>query len=182
MPVSLGVITSKTLRNLHQCMDTKKTNTQKEYLVGLTTELQYFERKVERQSNKIKIILYPALMAFALLAAYGFYLIQSLTTDVNKMSASVVKMSDAISRNMNSISVTANDMSGSVGKMVGNIHSMSRSSRGIANNMGEMTITVEALRAPMDDMNASTSHMQHDVRGLNQSISKPLGMFNRFIP
>ena len=45
-----------------------------------------------------------------------------------------------------------------------------------------MTQNVAALQTPMDSMNSSTQQMKLDVNGLNQSFSKPLGMFNQFLP
>lgn len=163
-------------------MPTRKNELNKDDLLELSKEFKSFEQKETSEKNNIKTILYPSLIAFVILAVYAFYLIQSLTTDVDAMSTSLLSMTESVSKNMDLLSATTIEMSQSMDKMLGNIDSMSQSTKGISNNMGGMTQTISALQAPMDDMNLSTQQMQLDVHSLDQSISKPLRMFNQFIP
>ena len=153
-----------------------------EYLVSLSKELQYAEKKEEAETNFIKAMLYPSLAAFALLAIYGFYLIQSLMVDVGSMSRTVSLMSVSVVSNMDKISATTTEISQDMDKMVGNINAMSHSVKGMSGNVSAMTDSVSAMQLPMNDMSASTNTMQRDMWSLNQNISTPLGMFNQFMP
>ena len=163
-------------------MTIKNNKPSNEYFIQLEKELKYVEHKQEAGKRNIKLMIYPLLASFALLGGYGFYLIQSLATDVGKMSTTVLMMSNSISKNIETISVTAKSMSGNMKKMTGTVNTMSRSTKEISGSMTTMNLTVTDLQIPLDDINASTQRMQFDARGLNQNISKPLEMFNRFIP
>lgn len=163
-------------------MSIKKDILSEEYLAELSEELHSVGQKATAEKNHIKIILYPSLIAFVVLAAYAFFLIQSLTTDVNSMSASLLNMTESVSNNMDTLSATTIEINQSMDKMLENISSMSQSAQGISSDMDNMTQNVAALQTPMDDMNRSTQYMKLDIHGLNQSFSKPLGMFNQFLP
>ncbi len=163
-------------------MDSKENNSHKKFIEALSNELQSFETKEEIQRKKMILMLYPLLAAFALLAGYGFYLIQSLATDVGKMSTSVLMMSESISKNLESMSSTTKNISKNMATMTLDVHSMGQSSQEISSSMTNMTQTVAALQIPMNDIGASMNNMQFDIGGMNKNISKPLSMFNRFIP
>ncbi len=161
-------------------IENKEINNQ--YLDEIAQELQCHEEREKQDTRNLKLIIYPSLIAFAVLATYGFYLIQSLTTDIADMSVSVMTMNDAIARNMDKIATISKGMEGDMERMMSNIGSMSQSTRGISSDMVDMTQLVSDLRMPMNDMDKSTANMQLDVGGLNKSISTPMSMFNNFIP
>jgi hypothetical protein len=102
------------------------------------------------------------MVAFVILAAYGFYLIYRLTHDISTLSQSVTRMavivSDAMpqmSNNLNEITVSMDNMDGSVKDMNHNI----------------------------DGMNRSVYGMQRDMNGMNRTVSSgPFGMMNDFMP
>jgi len=54
--------------------------------------------------KKLQMMVYPSLLAFILLAAYGYYLVSSLATDVKKMSSDMAILTQSVDRNMNIIS------------------------------------------------------------------------------
>ena len=163
-------------------MDSKENNSHKKFVEELSNELQYFEIKEDIQRKNMRLMLYPLLAIFALLAGYGFYLIQSLATDVGKMSTSVLMMSESISKNLESMSSTTKDISKNITAMTLDVHSMGQSTQEISSTMSNITQTVATLQSPMNDISASMNKMQFDVSGMNKNISKPLSMLNRFIP
>jgi len=52
-------------------------------------QMEQFVRSFQQSARRWEIVVYPAMFAFALLAAYGFFLIYSLTSDMTKMARSI---------------------------------------------------------------------------------------------
>ena len=154
----------------------------KEYVQELERELRDFETKSEGSNKTMQMLVYPAMFAFIILAAYGFYLIQSLASDVNNMAGTMEKMADSVDRNMESISNTMKDMNGDVGSLTSTIRGMSGDIGDMSNNTKTMVDSIGGMKAATYDMAASTNNMQRDMWSLNQNISTPLSMMNKFLP
>ena len=115
-------------------------------------------------ARRWEMIVYPSLFAFIILAAYGFFLIYSLTKDVHyvvedmhKITASmerVVVNMDAISKNMVVMTQTVDSQSASMKEMVYHIRGM----------------------------NMSMNQMRYDMSIMNNSVSRPMSFMNNFMP
>jgi len=78
--------------------------------------LDKFARVFEASAKRWEVIVYPSLLAFIILAAYGFYLIYSMTSDVHRVTRqmdTIVRTMVVVSDNMvrvtdNMTSITAN--------------------------------------------------------------------------
>jgi len=57
-----------------------------------------------RNVRRLKFLVYPSLVTFFLLAIYGYYLINSLATDVKQLSKDMTILTQSVDRNMNIIS------------------------------------------------------------------------------
>lgn len=119
----------------------------------------YMERAAAALKT-VRIIAYSGMVAFVILAAYGFFLIYQLTTDAHRMTQHMAFMS------------------GTMGSM--------RDSMG---NMEQSMQNIEPMRQHMANMDASTQHMastvsliQHSARNLDRSFGPMMGNFNRFMP
>ena len=115
-------------------------------------------------AKRWETIVYPSLFAFILLAAYGFYLIYNLTSDVSK----VAKNMQTIATNMQEVAT--------------NMHSVSQ-------NMVVMTQTVDSQSASMVEMtlymrhmSVSMGQMRYDLSVMNNSVSRPMQFMNTFMP
>ena len=166
-----------------------KSDLHRDYILELESELQEFEKKADATTRRLQILVYPAMVAFIILASFGFYLIFALTSDVNRMANTISHMSGSIDRNMGSISGTMAHMSGKMDSLADSTHSMSSSVGAMSTNVGSMTEnTVEmvksigGLRSATYDMAASTNNMQRDMWSLNKNISTPLSFMNNFLP
>lgn len=115
-------------------------------------------------AKRWEMIVYPSLFAFILLAAYGFYLIFSLTNDVGK----VADYMESISTNMNDVAVNMNAVSRNMVVMTQTVDSQSSS-------MNEMTLH-------MRHMSASMGQMRYDLSIMNNSVSRPMQFMNTFMP
>ena len=108
-------------------------------------------------AKRWEMVVYPSLIMFIILAAYGFFLIYSLTMDAEKIADNMQQISvqmDAISKNMVVMTQTVDSQSASMQEMV---HHM----RG---------------------MNVSMNQMRYDFAVLNNSVSRPMSFMNTFMP
>lgn len=166
-----------------------KSELHRDYILELESELQEFEKKADATTKRLQILVYPAMIAFIILASFGFYLIYSLTSDVNRMADTISHMSNSIDRNMDSISGTMVHMSGKMDTLADSTHSMSTDVGSMSANVGTMSNNtvkmvngISGLRSATYDMAASTNNMQRDMWSLNKNISTPLSFMNNFLP
>ena len=107
-------------------------------------------------ARRWEMIVYPSLVAFIILAGYGFFLIYSLTKDVHlvvedmhKVTASmerVVVNMDKISKNMVVMTQTVDNQSATMREMVYHVRGMNRS-------MNQMRYDMSNVSRPMNFMN-----------------------------
>jgi uncharacterized protein YoxC len=146
-----------------------------DYVLQLETELHELEKREESSTRRMQLLVYPSMVAFIILAAYGFYLVNSLTKDVHRMADSVFDMSHSVQTHMDIISQNTTKMSEQMKVLVDNTRDMN-------GNMTELVATTGKMSTSVDHLSAYTGNMQQDMWSLNRSISKPLNMFNKFIP
>jgi len=111
----------------------------------------------EASARRWELIVYPSLVAFILLAAYGFFLIYNLTHDISDVAKSVDKMTASVTRDLGKIADATTymrPMSEDIRSVAGNIH----------------------------DMNTNISHMQYNMWQLNRNVSAPFNMFEKIMP
>jgi uncharacterized protein YoxC len=159
-----------------------KSELHRDYVLELENELQEFEMKADATTKRMQMLVYPAMLAFFILAAFGFFLIYSLTSDVNRMADTISHMSGSIDKNMNSIAGTMGDMSGQMTNLVSSTNKMSGNLGSMTNNTEEMVKSIGGMRSATYDMAASTNNMQRDMWSLNKNISTPLSAMNKFLP
>jgi len=123
--------------------------------------IERIARAFETGMRRWELIIYPAMFAFVILAAYGFYMVHSLTRDVNKLSIDVARMADAIAPAMTS-------MSGNMANMDSRLAAMSQDVRQMSANTGVMTVAVHQMGASLWEM--------------NRNISAPMSTFNNMMP
>ncbi len=111
-------------------------------------------------ARRWEMIVYPSLFAFIVLAAYGFFLIYSLTTDISR-----------VANDMNKITITME-------KVATNMDAITK-------NMVVMTQTVDSQSASMKEMtyhirgmNMSMNRMRYDMT----NVSRPMTFMNDFLP
>jgi len=159
-----------------------KSELHRDYILELESELQEFEKKADASTKRMQMLVYPAMVAFFILSAFGFYLIYSLTSDVRRMANTFVHMSGSIETNMDSIAGTMGHMSGKMDNLVDSTESMSSNVGNMTASTGEIVNSMSGMRSATYDMAASTNNMQRDMWSLNKNISTPLGFMNNFLP
>ncbi|TXH68017.1 MAG: hypothetical protein E6Q83_15565 [Thiothrix sp.] len=145
-------------------------------------DLREFESHQTQATTLLKFLVYPSLIAFVILAGYGFYLIQRLTTDVNRLAETIVQLSASVDSSMVSISNSMTTMSGQMASMVDSTNAMSSTMQSMNNSTQRMSTDVTQMNASTQHMAASAYHMQQDMWSMNRSMAKPLRLFNSFMP
>ena len=136
-------------------------------------------------AKRWEAIVYPSLFAFIILAVYGFYLIFSLTMDVDE----VVGEMKIISSNMVQISDNINKMSGSVVMMSGDVKAMATSVGAMDKELTLQLVEMQQLNKNFSEMNRSVhimtvavNQMRRDMSILNNNVSRPMNFMNSFMP
>lgn len=151
-------------------------------LIDVEQNLRQFESNQSNATTLLKILVYPSLLAFVVLAGYGFYLIQRLTSDVNRLAETIVQLSASVDTSMLSISGSMTKMSGQMGSIVDSTNAMSNTMHAMNSSTQRMSNDVTQMNASTQNMAASAYNMQHDMWSMNRSISKPMRLFNSFMP
>ena len=160
----------------------EKSGLHREYVLELENELRELEKREESSTRRMQILVYPAMVAFIILAAYGFFLVHSLTQDVGKMAISIVTISNAVDHNMKIISSSTVEMSDKMTSLVNSTESMTGRVGEMSSDVGAMSQNIGQMTDSTSSLATSTTNMQQDMWSLNQNISTPLSMFNKFIP
>jgi uncharacterized protein YoxC len=139
-----------------------------------TDVMQEFVQNFSKSSRRWEVVVYPALFAFIVLAAYGFYLIFSLTRDMHVMANSVQQMTTEVQTmavTMEDVSVKLNTLKPMLAKM----GSMDGSMGGMDHTMKRMNTSVQA-------MSVSTDKMRHEMTIMSRNVARPMSIMNSFMP
>lgn len=160
--------------------DTNSNSERIEIESNMLVCIDKFAKTFEASARRWELIVYPSLVAFIVLAAYGFFLIYTLTgdvhrlagsmehvvasmeqaaTDMHRMSNTVVSMSD----NLQSIAVDASKGTESMGDLVGQIDKVNQS-------MAVMTV-------PMYQMRHDMANMSHNIKNVTGPMTMVSGVF-----
>ena len=126
-----------------------------------------FAKTFEASARRWELVVYPSMLAFIILAAYGFFLIYTLSTDVGKMARSMNTMVNA----MEHVAVNMTAVSGNVAVMSGNLTHIAtdtgdgtRSMKNLLVQLDKMNTTMTVIAVPMyqmrDDMGRMSNNMQ----------------------
>ena len=134
------------------------------------------------RSRRLQLIVYSALVAFVVLAVYGFWLITSLTRDVSRLAIEMSAMTRTIDREMAVMAAKMGDIDGRMVSINENMVSMNQNVAAMTRDVGSMNTSIRAMAIDTTTMAGSTLNMQRDMWSLNRNVSGPLGMMNAFNP
>ncbi|QQZ29446.1 hypothetical protein HMY34_12055 [Thiothrix subterranea] len=145
-------------------------------------ELQDFEERQVNVTRTLQMIVYPAMVAFIILSAYGFYLVQSLTTDVHHLTSTIANMHNSVDTNMTKMTGSIESMNSQMGSLVNSTGQMTNNIVGMNSSTQDMAGNIQQMNASTQNMAVSTYNMQRDMWSMNKNISGPMKMFNKFSP
>ncbi len=145
---------------------------QSESKINLDTEcMERLADTFENSAKRWELIVYPSLVAFIVLAVYGFYLVYTLSRDVHNLSLTITTLTISVDRNMNELTDTVRTMDHTMVKMGNNIGHMDGNIRSMTQNIASMTHNTNTMAA-------STYYMQRNIR----DVARPARIFSNFIP
>lgn len=151
-------------------------------LYDVEDELQDFEERQVNVTRTLQMIVYPAMVAFIILSAYGFYLVQSLTTDVHRLTQTISDMNQTVNTNMTLMTSTISSMNNQMTDLVDSTSLMTHSVVGMNSSTQDIAGNIQQMNDSTQNMAVSTYNMQRDMWSMNKNISGPMKMFNKFSP
>lgn len=115
----------------------------------LSESLNELTKTFTASARRWEMIVYPSMFAFILLAAYGFFLIYSLTKDVGGIASEMKSINhtmQAVVVNMERQTLTIQEMNGHVRNMTGSMGKMSH----------DLAVINNSVSRPMQFMNSYT--------------------------
>ncbi|MGF1613578.1 MAG: hypothetical protein ACFCVA_06585 [Gammaproteobacteria bacterium] len=151
---------------------------------GDAAALERFARSFEASARRWELVVYPSLFAFIILAAYGFFLIFSLTQDMHTMA---VAMDPRMDDNMDKMATSVVQLAESVESMTTRIHEMADNIRtmdttvarmsghiavmeGNVGDMSEKMDTLKPMLVNMSEMNKTIADLNLSVTAMNQAV------------
>jgi len=126
-----------------------------------------------------KYAVFPAMIAFAVLSAFGFYLIYGMLQRMEDLSKNVYQMTQVIHTTMPSMNTNMTNMSG-------DIHQLNTT---ITENFPDLDQKVTSMSKDMKTLSYSTAsmamtthNMGQNVWELNKNVSKPFSAIGNMIP
>jgi len=140
--------------------------------------LDKFADTFQASARRWEIIVYPAMLAFIILAAYGFFLIYSLTTNVTQ----VTKYMAEVTQNMTQVSQNMDRVTDELIIMSQSVQDMSNDTDDLTASLANMNYQIYTMNHNIAIMTGSMNRMGTDMGQLNRSIGEPADFMNQFIP
>jgi len=157
--------------------------------------MSQFARSFEASARRWELVVYPSMLAFIILAAYGFFLIYKLTDDIGKIvvqmddiSTSMVNINQNFSsttNNMNTVSRNMVKIAKDVEQVTGYMKQMSQDIKEQNQAMGAIVVSMRDMNRSVDSMSYTVSNMRYDTRQIGRNIdnvSGPMRFMNSFSP
>lgn len=147
--------------------------------------MQRLSEVFESSARRWELIVYPSLFAFVILAAYGFYLIYSLSKDVHYLAISVDTHLTVMSGNFQNVAENMGQLTDNVRSMTVSIDSMDKKVSALEPmlaNMTSMDNAINAMNVTTRSMTAGVHRMGYDMNQMNQNVGRPMSFMNSFMP
>jgi len=150
--------------------------------------MSQFARSFEASARRWELVVYPTMLAFVVLAAYGFFLIYKLTNDigeiVGQMEAISVSMVN-INKNFSSTTNNMNTVARNMVKMTAFMDQMSQDIKEQNAAMGVIVVNMREMNKSIDSMSYTMYNMGYDTQTMGrnmENVSGPMRFMNNFMP
>jgi hypothetical protein len=150
--------------------------------------MSQFARSFEASARRWELVVYPTMLAFVVLAAYGFFLIYKLTNDIGEIVGQMEHISTSmvnINKNFSSTTNNMNTVARTMVKISANMDQMSRDIKEQNAAMGVIVVNMRAMNKSIDSMSYSMHSMGYDTRTMGrnmENVSGPMRFMNNFMP
>lgn len=171
--------------------DLQETGTKSADIVIQGDAMDRFARTFEASARRWELIIYPAMLAFVVLAAYGFFLIYTLSKDIHTLA---LGMDPNMAKNLGNMSDSVIILSENVRTMTRRIYKMSDTLEDMSAKMDfleqldPMLVNMRGMNSSMANMNQNMQRMtvtgdqmRYDMGTMSNSM-RPLNFMNQFVP
>ncbi len=137
-------------------------------------------------------VIYPMMIAFIILAAYGFWLIYNVTKDMRNISTNMIVMTKAVVTMTNTLNQKMNQIDHQMGAINIHMDKMNTNMESVTtmnDRIADMTAAIHNMNSSINSMSHSvysmvysTSAMSSNIGELNENISVPMNSMNSVIP
>ncbi len=148
---------------------------------GMLACLDKFSRTFEASARRWELVVYPSLLAFIVLAAYGFFLIYTLTNDVGRLARSIETMvvsMDDVAKDLRSVSGNVAQISSTMLLVANDVNTESETMKDMLVKMGDMNKSMGVMTVPIYDMRNDMSRMNHSMH----QVAGPMKMMGGIFP
>lgn len=164
-----------------------------------TSHIERMLRQMERSSRRWEKMVFPAMIAFLLLAGYGFFLVYSVTRDMTIIAQTIdvdfredvlhirndisdmVSQVELMQETMGVISVKMDPLQ-DMTPLLAEIKKLDETIGVISGSVSNMDRTVVNMNKSMSSMDDSMYYMGRDVDDMNDTFGSPTKMFSRMAP
>lgn len=159
--------------------------THKDELVLNKDSMDRFVKVFEASARRWELVIYPTMLAFVILAAYGFFLIYTLSRDIHTLAEG---MDPAMGEHLTHISDSVAYLSENVRTMTRRMDRMTNSIDDISvkmnamENLDPMLTHIRGMDASMRNMTITGDQMRNEMTYMGRNIARPLSKMNSFFP
>jgi uncharacterized protein YoxC len=159
--------------------------TRKDELVLNNDSMDRFVKVFEASARRWELVIYPTMLAFVILAAYGFFLIYTLSRDIHTVA---IGMDPQMGEHLTHISDSVAYLSENVRTMTRRMDRMTNSIDDISvkmnamENLDPMLVAIRGMDASMRNMTITGDQMRNEMTYMGRNIGRPLSKMNNFFP
>jgi hypothetical protein len=159
--------------------------THTEELVLNPDSMDRFVKVFEASARRWELVIYPTMLAFVILAAYGFFLIYTLSRDIHtlaegmdpEMGAHLTHISDSVAY----LSENVRTMTRRMDRMTNSIDDISVKMNALE-TLDPMLTHMRGMDASMRNMTITGDQMRNEMTYMGRNIARPLSKMNNFFP
>ena len=163
----------------------RESQTRKDELVLNNDSMDRFVKVFEASARRWELVIYPTMLAFVILAAYGFFLIYTLSRDIHTVA---IGMDPEMGEHLTHISDSVAYLSENVRTMTRRMDRMTNSIDDISvkmnamENLDPMLVSMRGMDASMRNMTITGDQMRNEMSYMGRNIGRPLSKMNSFFP
>jgi hypothetical protein len=165
--------------------EVREGQARKDELVLNNDSMDRFVKVFEASARRWELVIYPTMLAFVILAAYGFFLIYTLSRDIHtlaegmdpEMGAHLTHISDSVAY----LSENVRTMTRRMDRMTNTIDDISVKMTPME-NLDPMLTHIRGMDASMRNMTITGDQMRNEMTYMGRNIGRPLSKMNNFFP
>ena len=176
--------------------DVKNLTPEQKAMVKLEITLTQFFKSFNTSITRWERLVYPSLLVMAVLGISGFYLIFSLTKDMDTMTQSIDPEMEfnlaSMSGHMADLSKNIATMTGQITVLVDKIDSMESHIASMDSDTSNMNANIFAVNRSVENMTLNISEMNQSMRAMTvntgvmsrdiNQMGRPMDFMNSFSP